>query len=83
MRHLIRVGVGCFSVGVEAREGQRGNSGLRHLHHFAQQGVSHLSWAQRSRGPPHQITRDHTWLDTVIKTLSHLPPHKHTPTTQS
>lgn len=48
MRHLIRVGVGCFSVGVEAREGQGGSNGLRHLHHFAQQGVSHLSWAQRS-----------------------------------
>lgn len=48
MRHLIRGGGGCFSVGVEGREGQGGRSGLRHLHHFAQQGVSRPTWAQRS-----------------------------------
>lgn len=80
MRHLIRGGGGCFSVGVKGREGQGGSSGLRYLNHFAQQGLLHLSWAQRSPGPPHRILQDHTWLDIV---LLFLPQQTHFSPSQS
>ena len=45
-----------IKVGVEAREGQGDRSGLRHLHHFAQQGVSPPSWA---REVPRTSTSDY------------------------
>lgn len=56
MRHLIRGGGGLLLCGSGGQGGAGRGRSLRHLHHFAQQGVSHPSWAQRSPGPPHQIT---------------------------
>lgn len=76
------MGAGCFSLGGKSREGQGGSPGLRHLNHFAQQGVSHPSWARRSCGPPHGIHQDHTWRNTVLilpPPQTHLPPSQRWP----